>query len=432
MYTASNLFAALILTVWLAEAASPQVSTKEEAVGASISESPVSALGLQEALAKALEKNPELATYPAQIRASEARILQASLRVNPELGVEFEDFAGTSPYGGIRELQSTIRMSQVIELGGRRAARRGVAASELELTEKDYELKRVEILAETTARFIDVLSAQRTLILAIQAKKASEAVLRSATERVRVGSATRLEEKRAAVATAQRRVAEQRAARSLEVARHRLAAMWGSAAADFSSVAGDLFDITAPISLEELVKRVSDSPSVARWISEKRLKEAELRLAEAGRMPDLTASGGIRRSAGSNAFSLVAELSLPLPLFDKNQGARREATAMLERTELDRIATESRLRSLLFEMHQGLIGAMIEVEASRREVLPLAEEALAIGEAGYRAGRFSYLEMAGAQQAVLEIKQQMISAAHTYHLLATEIERLTGQGIQPQ
>ncbi len=432
MYTASNLIAALILTMCLVEAASPQVLMKEEAAGVATSESRLSALALQEALARALGKNPELATYPAQFRVSEARMLQASLRANPELGVEFEDFAGTSPSGGIRQLQSTVRMSQVIELGGKRAARRGVAASELELTEKDYELKRVEILAETTARFIDVLSTQSTLVLATQAKKASEAVMRSATERVRVGSGTQLEEKRAAVAAAQRRVAEQRASGLLEVARRRLSAMWGNTTADFSSVEGDLFAITAPIPLEALVKRLSDSPSMTRWISEKRLKEAEHRLAEAGGMPDLTAGGGIRRSAGSNAFSLVAELSLPLPLFDKNQGARREATAMLERTELDRVAAESRLKSLLFEMHRGLMRAMMEVESSRREVLPLAEEALAHGEAGYRAGRFTYLEIAEAQKAVLEIKQQMISAAHTYHLLATEIERLTGQGIQPQ
>ena len=434
MYTASYLSATLILTLCCAEArpASAQVLTRVEPVaGPSLAAEPSDiSLALHEVLARVLVRNPELATYPAQFRASEARILQAGLRVNPELGISFEEFGGTSEHRGVRQLESTVRMSQVIELGGKRAARRSVAASELELTQKDYELKRVEILAETTARFVDVLSAQHTRVLATQARKASEAVLRSAAERAKVGRGTQLAEKRATVAAAQRRIAEQRAVRSQEVARHRLSAMWGRAVADFVSVEGDLFDITAPLPLEELVKRVSDSPSVARWTSEKRLKEAGLRLAEAGRMSDLTASGGIRRSAGLNAFSLVAEVSLPLPLFDKNQGTRRDAVALLEITELGRIATESRLKSLLSEMHQGLVGTMMELETSRREVLPLAEEALEMGEAGYRAGRFSYLEIAEAQQAVFEIKQQMISAAHTYHRLATEIERLTGQGIQ--
>ena len=402
------------------------------AAGSSAAESSDSSITLHEALARVLEKNPELATYPARFRVFEARILQAGLRANPELGVAFEEFGGTSEHSGFSQMQSTVLMSQVVELGGKRAARRGVAASELDLTQKDYELKRVEILAETTARFIDVLSEQHTLVLATQAWEASEAVLRSAAERVEVGSGTQLEEKRAAVSEAQRRVAEQLAARSHELARHRLSAMWNSTLADFSSVEGDLFDIAAPLPYEQLVERVSESPSMARWISEKRLKEAEIRLAEAGGMPDLTASGGIRRAAGPNAFSIVAEVSLPLPLFDKNQGTRRAAKALLEGSVLGRIAKESRLKSLLFEMHQELTRTLMEVEANRSEVLPLAEEALEIGEAGYRVGRFSYLEIAEAQQVVFDLKQQMISAAHTYHRLATAIERLTGQGIQLQ
>ena len=98
-----------------------------------VAEASVGALSLQDSLARALEKNPELATYPVRIRACEARLLQAGLRVNPELGVEFEDFAGSGPNSGFGGMQATVRMSQVIELGGKRAVHRGVAASELEL-----------------------------------------------------------------------------------------------------------------------------------------------------------------------------------------------------------------------------------------------------------------------------------------------------------
>ncbi|MDA1280981.1 MAG: TolC family protein, partial [Chloroflexi bacterium] len=94
-------------------------------------------------------------------------------------------------------------------------------------------------------------------------------------------------------------------------------------------------------------------------------------------------------------------------------------------------AAVSRLRGVLLEMHQRLEGALSELETNRREVLPLAEEALEIGQAGFRAGRFTYLEIAEAQRAVLEIRQQMIVSAHTSLRLVTEMERLTGQTVYP-
>src|SRR5829696_9684960 len=84
---------------------------------------PTGVLTLREALALALTENPELAPFAWQARANEARVLQAGLRHNPELNLQLEDVAGTGDFSGARQAQTTLQLSQVIELGNKRRAR---------------------------------------------------------------------------------------------------------------------------------------------------------------------------------------------------------------------------------------------------------------------------------------------------------------------
>ena len=113
---------------------------------------PAGAITLRDALALALTENPELAPFAWQERANEARVLQAGLRHNPELGLQVEDVLGTGDFQGVREAQTTLQLSQVIELGGKRAARTDVATQARGITKSEYELKRVEVLGEVTQR----------------------------------------------------------------------------------------------------------------------------------------------------------------------------------------------------------------------------------------------------------------------------------------
>ncbi len=123
----------------------PADTTKPPLSAAPMKE-PTGVLTLREALALALTENPELAPFAWQARANEARILQAGLRHNPELGLQVEDIVGTGSFSGAREAQTTLQLSQVIELGGKRAARTEVASQGRGMAKSEYELKRVEVL----------------------------------------------------------------------------------------------------------------------------------------------------------------------------------------------------------------------------------------------------------------------------------------------
>ena len=107
-------------------------------------------LTLPQALALALLQNPELAAFSWEVRAVEAHTLQAGLRPNPELGLEVENLTGYGAFQGGRSVQTTLRLSQRVELGGKRSRRLRVAALERDLAAWDYETKRLDVLTADT------------------------------------------------------------------------------------------------------------------------------------------------------------------------------------------------------------------------------------------------------------------------------------------
>jgi cobalt-zinc-cadmium efflux system outer membrane protein len=129
--------------------------------------------------------NPELAAFTWEVRAMEARTLQAGLAPNPEIGVEFEDFAGSGDLQGINGAEVTVALSQVIELAGKRQKRTRVAALERDLTAWDYEATRLDVLTRVTQAFVAVLSAQERLAVDTELARLAEQVLQGAEARVK-------------------------------------------------------------------------------------------------------------------------------------------------------------------------------------------------------------------------------------------------------
>ena len=121
---------------------------------------------------------------------------------------------------------------------------------------------------------------------------------------------------------------------------------------------------------------------------------------------------------------------MPLRLFDRNQGGAAEARALLGRTEAEQKAAEVRLGIVLLGLYEEMARDAHVMEGLQKEILPKAEDALAISRDGFAQGRFSYLEVLDAQRTIFDVKQEYIQAATTYHQFLVEMERLTGQPIE--
>ena len=180
----------------------PTADNPKPSVPAPPPKEPAGALTLRDALALALTESPELAPFAWQERVNEARILQAGLRQNPDLGLEVEDVPGTGDFRGGREAQTTLRLSQVIELGDKRKLRTEAAAQARDITRLEYELKRVEVLGDVAQRFIQVVANQHALELALTNRQLAADALRTVQERVTAGKGSALEERKAFAAAA--------------------------------------------------------------------------------------------------------------------------------------------------------------------------------------------------------------------------------------
>ena len=195
-------------------------------------------------------------SYPSALRALEAERLQAGLRVNPEFGTTLENFAGNGDTSGTKVLETTLSLSQLIELGGKRGSRVDVADAEIGTANADYAVARLDALAETTRRFTDLAQTQAEIELADRAVVLTQAIGASVERRIRAGAASTAERSRTAVALIRAQLDAQSGRAEFEGRRIALAAMWGETYADFSSVAANLEELSPLAELAPLTERL--------------------------------------------------------------------------------------------------------------------------------------------------------------------------------
>ena len=395
-------------------------------------EHPTGAVSLRDAIALALLRSPDLAAFAWETRAREARLLQAGGMPNPVVAVLAEDLnASGSSSGGsgavqVVQPQTTVQLSQLVELGGKRTARQNLAAFDRDLAAWDYEATRMEVLTRVTHAFIDVLAAQEMLELTAQTTQLGEEVRQRVGARVVAGVVSPIEETRAGVALASARVESDRAVRLLDASRARLAAHWGASEATFQSAVGDLDLISELPTMTALTSRLAQNPDLARWAAEISQREAAIEIEQAARVPDLTLTAGYRRFSDIGGSALVIGGSISLPVFDRNRGGTEEARSRLAKAHEERRAAEARVSAELAEGYRALASAYEEVTALRSSILPGARQNFEAVSEGYRLGRFGYLDVLDVQRTSIAAAGQYLRALSDYHKAVADVERLIG------
>ena len=382
-------------------------------------------LTLSQALALALTHSPQLAGFSYELRAAEARVLQASLPPNPEIDFAIEDFGGSRQANGFNQAETTLALGQLIELGGKRRARVQTAQFDRALTAYDYETQKREVFLETHQLFVDVLAGQRRVAAQEELVRLADEFLPGVERRREAGKASAIEETRFRVAVATARIELEKVRREMAAARSRLAAHWGENAPRFALAVGELERAPAVGSLESLVRLLERNPRVARFEAERGRRSAALAGEEAAAIPDVRLRGGVRQQEATDSTGFVAGLSLPLPLFNRNQGAIRAARETLARTDVDAAAALARLRNELTDAYQDLQTARASLDLLRTTVLPGARESAAGLREGFQSGRYSYLEVLDAQRTLAGAHAQHLEALADYHKALAVIEALT-------
>jgi len=277
---------------------------------------PARDITLANAIDLALERNPSLAASLYELTAAQGRIVQAGLRINRELRLELENFAGTHEQTAFDALETTLSLSQVIELGGKRDLRRSVAEADRDLVIAEQRARELDVLAEVAQRFVDVAAAQERLRYARAGATLASQTLDAITQRVNAARSAVAEQSRARIAVTRATIEQREAESGVVAARYALAALWGDAEPTFGSAAADLFHFEPNEPFRAFFDRLERTPEFLAFASQARLRDAELKVAQAQARQNVALELGIRRL--EDDWALVAGFSKPLGTRNRN------------------------------------------------------------------------------------------------------------------
>jgi outer membrane protein, heavy metal efflux system len=382
---------------------------------------------LQKAIAMALVHNPELDVFSLEQRAREARALQSGFFPNPQVQITVEDAAGSGKFSGFSQSQTTIQLSQLVELGGKRSARYRSSNLSGRLAAWDYETKRMDVLTQVSKAYVEVLKAQQQVGLEDDLVSLGEKFLNAVAERVKAGKVAALEKIKAEVTLSSMQLQLKKARRELNIARRNLSATWGSTQPLFESALGDLFSISPVPPLEQLRLRLENNPDLERWTTELEQRQAVLDRERSKRIPNLKLSGGFRRIEETDDNALVFGVSIPLQLFNRNQGRIQEARHRLAKAGAEKRAVEIKVTKIFLAAYNKVDFTHSQVIAIQTKILPGAQKAFDGINEGYRFGKFGYLDVLDSQKTLFAAKGQYLEALADYHKAVADVERLTGK-----
>lgn len=386
---------------------------------------PAGPLSLEAALDLARAANPELSAATNELRAVEGALIQAGLRPNPDISASVEDTQNRATR------TTTFQIGQMLELGGKRAARVATAERGRDVADADLAARRLEVRAAVVGLFFDVLVAQERLQQTDDLVALAQRASLAAARRVAAGKVSPVEETKARVAEAAARIELNQAHADLVTARKRLAATWGSAQPRFTQAEGRTDALPVLLEDDALARRLETAPALRRWHHEVDRLVAQAELEKAKRVPNVTVSGGAKQVEELGRTQAVVGLSIPFPVFDRNQGNVLEALRRADKARDELRAAELRLGADATQNQARLKALLADVRTLQQEILPGSRSAYDAATKGFELGKFSFLEVLDAQRTFFQARAQYLKSLSDAHRTAAELERVLGAITSP-
>lgn len=376
-------------------------------------------LTMDQALETAFANNPDLAAAQWETGIAQGERQQAGLIPNPEVSWEAEDTRRNSR-------TTTVMISQPIELGGKRGARIEVANRAQDAAGIELERKRNVLRADVIQAFYSSSTAQQRLLLSRQSLELAERGLRVAQGRIKSGKSSPVEGTRAEVQLSEVRLELRRAERDEASAYQRLAQVMGAPLPAFVSVGDPGRSMPTVPDSSLLLNRIGETAELRLAKLQIDQREASLGLEKAQRIPDLTVSIGSQYDERERERVNVVGLSMPIPLFNRNQGNVLAAARRADQSRDLRNASELRLRTEIQTTLDQWLTANTEVASFNQTILPAAQSAVDTATRGFEMGKFNFLDVLDAQRTLISARTQYIQAIAEATDAWVRIERIFG------
>jgi cobalt-zinc-cadmium efflux system outer membrane protein len=394
----------------------------DENTSGSITTEPVSSITLTDALNLALNANPDIAVVLREREAIGGVRLQAATRPNPSITTTMEDTRSSTR-------ETTILLDQPIELGNKRDNRIKSADIRYEAVNTDITVKKSEVYADVMSAFYDVLTAQERLTLAKSSLEVARQAREAASKKVLAGKISPVEETKSKVAESGIRIEVNQATSTLNTARKRLTSLWGNPSPKFQLAEGRIENIDEIPSQQELISRLDNAPLIQRARMEIEIRQAQVNIENTKRTPDLTLSIGAKRNEELGLNQAVLGFSIPIPIFDRNQGNLQEAVSRTDKARDELAAFKIQLEAQLNAAYERLNTAKQSVDTLQQDILPGAQSAFDAATKGFEFGKFNYLDVLDAQRTLFQVRLQYINALQEAHQASAEIKRILGDAM---
>ncbi len=394
-------------------------------------------LTLNQAIEEAATNNLGLLAERYNLSIAAARLLQARLRPNPvfTMGADYQDLLhrGFTVENSAGPPELNWRTDFLIEGGRKRERRievaRGVrSVAELQLLDS---LRRLTL--DVQSAFIEVLAAKENVSLAQNNLSALRGIVRVNTERVRTGDLAKVELSRSRIAELQFENAVRQAQSRLITASNHMQLLLGRKALSPSfDVSGDFRRETASMIAAEIkTDALRLRPDLQALKRDQARSDSEVRLQLAQSKIDYTLGAMYHHQYSySNGRAFGFYLSVPLPVFNRNQGE-------IERARQEQRQIETRIRALELEVSSEVENAWQQYSTAKTllqnieaNMLQQAREVRQTTEYSYRRGEASLVEFLDAQRAFNDTVQSYNEARADYARSLYLLESVSGRSVQ--
>lgn len=381
---------------------------------------------LKTALQRALATSPRLTAAERDVGIASGQRIQAGALINPELSYEQDNSFGSGRFRGTRSAETTLQISQLFELFGKRDARIAAGQAGIETATIQRKAIRLEVLAETAGAFLNVLGAQRRIQILDEQIGEIDRITPLLQRRVDAGASSVAEIGRAEVASALVKADRERVRSLLATSRRELAVLMGDAVPKFSAVSGRLDATGRPPSFNAVIASIDANPQLVRWTAVYAQRNAELLIARLRPYPDVRVNAGWRHFNDTGDDAVRLGVTVAIPVFDQNQGNILSAQENLAKTRAEREANRNTLIVLAGRAYDTLQGSLRELAILRESAIPKSRQASDAIFEGYGQGRFTLLEVLDAQASVAQARLREQEAQQNFHVAVAIIEGLVG------
>lgn len=386
-------------------------------------------LTLAEAMRLAETVQPAVRAREAQLAAAEGLRREAARPFfnNPEVAVERT--RRSAPVGRTREWAAGI--SQPLELAGQQSRRREAAAAGLDALRAEIDDARRQARVEAATRFHEVLAAQRRVQIEQRSVDLFDSTSQAVAKRRSAGEDTRLDANVALIEADRSRNALAIAREQLLDARSELAATLQLPPATLPEVEGELGADASSVpsyNLEQLLASVPTMPRQRALAAREEAARARLAAARASRYPDVTVGLNVGREGPPEGRERVTTLSLsvPLPLFNRNDAAVGQAMTDLAQAELDRTGGLRETQSQVRRLWSRLASQRDRIQRLQRSMVPASTDNQQLAARSRQVGQIGLLDQLVVNRQALDAERELIDALAEYHATRIELENAAG------